>query len=160
MGMDVRVSNCGCYALISSTSVYLFNNYLHLLQENNAESGFLDDHPLDINIDKYTELERHGLLRTFLITEYAAVVGYCTLLFSPFLHHDSIKNAWVDTIFIKKPARNLNIFRSVLNSVENICKEHGVNHLCISSMPQKSIDKLLKRYGFVQKEVIFYKELC
>lgn len=136
-----------------------------------TEEGLLAAHWKDLSsnpdkiflkpdIVRYQSLQDAGFLYNIVAYDEDLMVGYAVVLIMPHLHYSDDKFAMVDVIYTDPNFRNSKLGITLINRVEEMCKEQKVSVLTYHTKPShNTIEKILHRKGFSHFENIIGKLL-
>lgn len=114
---------------------------------------------LEMDYRAYSKLAASGGLLCVCVWAEARLVGYWTLLLSPFLHQRSIRAAHTDLLFVQKEFRSGATFRALFRRVEKELLTRSVELWFVGEKLRRPIGPLLTRYGFSPEEQSWVKRL-
>ena len=113
----------------------------------------------NMNYRAYEALARSGDFVVVVLRSGGAVVGYWTLLVTPFLHSMGQRCAHTDLVFVRKDFRSRVAWKTLYSKVKEILLARGVNFWFVGSKAKKPLTALLSREGFELEELSFVKRL-
>lgn len=114
---------------------------------------------LNINYRAYEQAERSGALLIVGLWRGDSLVGYWTLLVSPFLHSMSHRAAHTDLLYVVPAARSRVAWKTLCKAVQEILLAKGVDFWFVGSKAKRPIGALLEREGFTLEELSYVKRL-
>jgi len=124
---------------------------------HHQEVGLADD--CVMNYRAYEALARSGDFIVVVLRSGGRIVGYWTLVVSPFLHSMGKRVAHTDLVFVRKEFRSRVAWKALHKKVEEILLARGVNFWFVGSKAKKPLTALLSREGFQLEEMSFVKRL-
>lgn len=122
---------------------------------NNSEEILLNP-----DVERYKLMQDMGVLHNVVAYEESNIVGYAVVFIMPHLHYKDDKFAMVDVLFTDPSARNSRLGITLINKVEEMCREQKVSVLTYHTKPShNTIEKILSRKGFSHFENIIGKLL-
>lgn len=112
-----------------------------------------------MNYRAYEALARSGDFVVVVLRVQGAIVGYWTLLVSPFLHSMGKRVAHTDLVFVREEFRSRVAWKALYNKVKEILLARGVDFWFVGSKAKKPLAALLSREGFELEEMSFVKRL-
>lgn len=128
-----------------------------LLPAHHQETGLGE--ALNMNYRAYEGLARSGGLQVVVLRRGSALVGYWTLVVSPFLHSMGHRVAHSDLIYITPAARSRVAWKILFRAVQQILLAKGVDFWFVGSKAKRPIGALLEREGFSLEELSYVKRL-
>ena len=116
--------------------------------------------PLDMHFSTYRKLAENGTLLLVGLRDGAKLVGYWTLIITPFLHSQSVRAAQTDLLFIHPEARGGGQGFSLLWKVaKEALLARKVGLWFVGEKLVKPLGPLLQKYGFTPHEMAYICEL-
>lgn len=118
-----------------------------------------DSLPLDVNYERYLQLESARMLHVAVARQDGHLVGYHIFVIRAPQHYKSTVTAFSDATYLK-PACRLG-FNGVrfLRFAADSTRGAGAKGVYMSSTARKPFGKILEWLGFAETERIFYKGL-
>lgn len=112
---------------------------------------------LEIDWDRYADLEDHGIVRFYVARDGDDLIGYAVvLLFSPLTMRER-RFAIVDAVYVAKTHRGIG--KALFAFVEDCLREDGIERLVASSSATNPIGAFLTRMGYEEAETKYEKAL-
>lgn len=115
--------------------------------------------PLDMNYERYKQLESAGMLHVAVARVEGALVGYHMFIISPHLHHMSTVAAFTDIVYLKpKYRKGFNGVRFLRFAVDSL-RSTAAKRAYVQSTVSKPFGKVLTWLGFAKAETTYFKDL-
>ena len=115
--------------------------------------------PLDVNYERYLQLESAGLLHVAIARNKGELVGYHIFVVRSPQHHMSTTLAFSDATYLKPKYRigfnGINFLRFAGDST----RSSGAKGVYMSSTSRKPFGRVLEWIGFKETERVYFKEL-
>jgi hypothetical protein len=130
-----------------------------------------DISPLAINWHAYRDLERSGVLHTYLLRRGDTLIGYSTWFVQPLLHHSLTRWAICDLLYVAPEERKGWTGVFLIRQSIAFLKEAGAKIVNVSVKPRKAegaldysrgrdtVGSLLSRLDFTLVEEVWVKRL-
>ena len=140
----------------------LFTDYiddaLPLLLDHWSELALYQDKvPLNIDYEKYQQLEDLGVLHIYTAREEGYLVGYCVMMVNTNLHYKDHKYALNDVIYVDPRSRNKGLGRDLIQFTEEELGKEGVSVVMINTKNHRPFDGLLEKEGYILQDKLFSK---
>ena len=117
-----------------------------------------DIRPLDINYDKYIELNNQGHLRLFTVRDdYGTLVGYATYFIADNLHYKTWKYASNDVYYLSEEHRKTGVSTKMFEEIEKWLKDMDVNNIVIQDKVHHTHEKFFTKMGYTLIEQNYEK---
>jgi GNAT superfamily N-acetyltransferase len=114
---------------------------------------------LDMDYDRYWELDRLGIIHLFTARDQGCLVGYQVFLVSPALHHKSSLTAFCDFEYLKPKYRKGWNGVKFLRFGEKCLQDFGVHRIMRESTTRLDFGSVLKFLGYRVKAHLYSKVL-
>lgn len=117
--------------------------------------------PLDMDIDRYAQLDALDMLHIVTVRRRGDLVGYFTAIKSPHLHYRSTLHALVDLYYLEPPWRRGTIALKLFGTAHRTLKERGVVKVLSGTKLHSGLDqtRLFEYMGYRLAEKSFTKLL-
>lgn len=117
------------------------------------------DRDLNLDIDAYQNLINSNAVTVLEVFEDQEFIGYCSITISPALLSNGRVDAKVDHLALDEQARNRGCASFVLEEIENLLKDQGVDELGIVLPSTEMHDGFAKAKGYKKTVTIHTKNL-
>lgn len=135
-----------------------------LLNEHWAEVGHYKDIPIDMQWNKYSLLEKAGVLRCFTIRsplneefEESVLMGYAFFFVDKHIHYKNTLVANQDILYVRKLYRGIG--KTFLRWCDEQLKEEGVVTVTHHAKPWFNYGDLFEDMGYEKAETIWARRL-
>jgi GNAT superfamily N-acetyltransferase len=128
-----------------------------LLRANWAETGY--GPAFDPDVGAYQRLHDAGLLFAVAAFEGATVIGYCTVVVTPYLHNPAITMAANDALFVDPAYRGGTVTARIMRAVENEARARGASEMMWHCRAGTDFAQTLTRHGYTPLDVVVSKGL-
>jgi hypothetical protein len=118
-----------------------------------------DSLPLEVNYERYLQLEAAGMLHVAVARQDGRLVGYHIFVVRAPQHYMSTVMAFSDATYLKPSCRKGFAGISFLRFAALSTKRAGAKGVYISSTSRLPFGKVLEWLGFAETERIYYKGL-
>ena len=115
--------------------------------------------PLDINWERYHELEKAGVLHVFTARNDSELIGYIITLITPHLHYNSTIHGLEDIYYVKKEYRGNGIGYNFFQVYLEEMKRKRVKKLIVSTKGHQNHQKMFEALGFEVSDIVLVKVL-
>lgn len=129
----------------------IWNETRALLDENHSETGALSDQDFDPDAERYLELDRLGIFRTFTARQADELVGYANFVLSFHLHYKNMKWAAQDAMYLKPACRGTSAVRFI-RWTDSELKKDGVDVVYRHVTNHVDYSRTLERLGYGELE--------
>lgn len=134
----------------------VYTEILPLLQNaNDLLEPYADTMPLDIDSERYDELDKMDVLHVITVRLHGNLVGHHMIFVSEDLRRKGVKQAQTDNIWVHAEYRN----SGLVAWSENYLKELGVEVWAAASREKFDITAMWTEKGFKLLERVFIKKL-
>jgi GNAT superfamily N-acetyltransferase len=120
------------------------------------ESGHPSD-DLNVDWDRYYDLEENGLLKFFTARDGDKLVGYAVMILFEPLTIKGRKSAIYDAVYVAREYRGFG--RGLFDFVEDCLRADGVERIVASSSVKNPIGAFLERMGYQEIETKYEKAI-
>lgn len=113
--------------------------------------------PLDMNWNKYREMDKSGMLHLVTARDDGKIIGYHVSMIGGHLHYKSTLHASVDLYFVKQEYRKGRIGIKLFKFTEESLKAIGVQKIVTGTKVHKDNSRLFEYLGYHNTEIIFTK---
>lgn len=117
------------------------------------------DVPVNLDWDRYAELERAGGLHHVAVRDNGAIIGYTTAVISPMFHYATTLHAIYDLYYLLPQYRKSKIGVSMFLFAERCFRDLGVKKVMTGTKLHLNHEKLFLSLGMKPIEVIYTKIL-
>lgn len=135
-----------------------------LRHEHWEEVGHYRDIPIDMEWDKYKQLEAAGVLRCYVIRspvneefKESLIVGYAFFFVNKHLHYKHTTVASQDILYVRKPYRGIG--KSFLEWCDNHLKDEGVITVTHHIKPWFDWSSMAEKLGYEKAETIYSRRI-
>lgn len=118
-----------------------------------------DPIPLEIDFDKYLQLEQLGMLLTITARVEGLLVGYYLSIVVPHINHKSSLTGHPAMLYLMKPYRNGFALMRMVKAVEDALTARGAQRMFSGVVLTHDFGPLLERMGFLPVERMYSKML-
>ena len=140
--------------------VDFFDEAIPLLRLHYAEIAHFKDIPLDVDVERYLQIERAGMLRIYTARLDGNLVGYAVFFISTNGHYKASLQAVQDVIYLDPARRNSRIGLGLLDFCDAELRREGVqvvmHHV---KLAHPALGRILSRKGYAPIDVIYAKRL-
>lgn len=111
---------------------------------------------LNVDFDKYLEMEGLGVHFIVVAYEEGNLLGYNSMLLTPSPHTGEL-TALTDTIFIKKGSRHTGVGREMIRVAEEVARSKGAEHYLVTFKNEFKHDGIVEDLGFFNYETVYAK---
>lgn len=115
------------------------------------------DVPLDIDEDRYNEMDRAGSLHIVTARRDGLLIGYHVAIVSPHLHYKSTLHGLTDVYYIAPECRHGVTGMRLFQAVERELKARGVRKLFTATKLHLDQGPLFERLGYKPIERVYAK---
>lgn len=117
-----------------------------------------DIRPLDVDYNKYIELNNQGHLRLLTVRDdFGTLAGYATFFIANNLHYKTWKYASNDVYYLSEEHRNTGVSKEMFLNVEQWLKGIGVNNIIIQDKVHHTHEKFFTNMGYTLIEQNYEK---
>lgn len=116
---------------------------------------------LNLDVQRYAQLERAGMLFGIWAYEGDDIVGYSINVFGTNLHYADLVYAQNDLLFVSKEHRTGTTGLKLIKETERVAKERGAKMLIWHAKEHSTLESLFRkpRFGYGIQDIMFSKEL-
>jgi hypothetical protein len=118
-----------------------------------------DSLPLDVNYERYLQLESAGMLHVAVARQDGYLVGYHIFVIRAPQHYKSTVMAFSDATYLKPGCRKGFAGVRFLRFAADSTRSAGAKGVYMSSTSRLPFGKILEWLGFTETERIYYKGL-
>lgn len=118
-----------------------------------------DIRPLDVDYNRYSQLNAAGYIRVFTVRDEGVLVGYASFTVGPNLHYQSWKYAVSDVYYLNKAYRNKGIGPEMFSMIEAWLKSLEVKSITVQDKINHSHESFFKQMGYTPIEQLYEKVL-
>lgn len=116
--------------------------------------------PLDVDYNKYIELNEHGCFRLFTVrNDEDKLVGYASFFINFNLHYQTWLFASVDVYYIDPDYRNAGVGSQFITEMESWLKSMKVRSVTMMDKLHKSHESFFVKLGYKPVEQLYEKVL-
>jgi len=115
--------------------------------------------PLDMDWDRYKELDNSGVLHLVTVRSEEEIIGYHISIINGHLHYKSTLHAFVDLYFVAKEHRNGRVGLKMFQFTEKKLKELGVKKIITGTKTHFNHTRLFEYLEYSNTEIVFTKLL-
>ena len=109
-------------------TIELFNEVLPLLEIHRDEITAFKDIPLNVNIEKYIQMQKLGMAKAFFARdENNKIIGYVVYFVNNNMHYNDYKYAVQDILYVEQSKRGLGVAMKLLRFAEQELIDLSVN---------------------------------
>ena len=154
---NIKCKVCKISDLLKSD--YAKESFVNLVQEQWLEV----DHrrktsTLDVDFDKYVQMEGLGVHYIVFAFSEEELVGYCSMFSSPSPHTKEL-TAMTDSMFIKKGYRKLGLGTKLIKEAEVEAMKRGCRHIMVTFKNSSPHPNIVEDLGFFSYETIYAKAI-
>lgn len=117
----------------------------------------LEPQPLDIDAQRYIDLQAAGYLLVFLWLDGDAIKGVALLFVIPSMRNAALTDVATDVLWVKPRHRgNSSVF---MDGIRKFLARMGYNYWLVSSRDSHPITGFLHKNGFKPLEHVYYREV-
>jgi len=138
-----------------------YANHKKFIEARYAEAKELcaSNRDLKIDVELYQHLISTNIVTVLELFDDEKFIGYCTVLISPAILSKGYVDAKIDHIALDKHYRAKGYASLVMQEVEDLLKEQGVDELSIVLPPTEAHDKFAEAKGYKKNVVMHTKSL-
>lgn len=129
---------------------------LPLFEKHNKEID-LFGRELELDIDRYIQLNELGYYKFFTAREDGELIGYQAFFIATHAHHKTSVQATQDVLYYKEEKRGKGLPFMAYCELE--LKKQGIEFVLIGVPASNNWSPILKRKGFKELETIYVKEI-
>jgi L-amino acid N-acyltransferase YncA len=137
----------------------LANELMPLLELHRQEISAYKDMKLNVNVEKYIQMNNIGMYKIFVARSEGKLVGYLAYFIAPNMHYSDYVYATQDVIYVDKSSRGAMVGLKLLNEAEKELIKLGVNVATQHVKVKHDISPLMEKAGYDWVEKIFMKRL-
>lgn len=136
----------------------LVRDGMDLFRANAKETSDNPDDPINIDVEKYKNLEQLGRVVVFCARDEFKLVGYSLFIIDEHHQKKGVIQAFQDVLYVSPEYRGQNSIDFIDHSLAEL-KKFGVHDCYIPTKMKNSLGKLLERKGFRKSEEIYLRRL-
>ena len=120
--------------------------------------GGLAKKPPEPDSEMYKKLSEKGAVFAATVRDDGVLIGYCSLFLTDLLHHKGVKQAFCDSIFLKKSRRG-RLSLAFIHEIKKIAREAGAHNLDFHVTAAVDFGRLMEETGGVMTSRTYSMEL-
>lgn len=137
-----------------------YEDAMPLLQQHYETIAHYKDIPLEVNTQRYIDLENQNGLRVFTVRKNGELIGYTAFFVTNNPHYNSSKQALQDVIYIAPEHRRGSLGIKLIQHSENALRKEGVQVIAQhAKIAHPALGKILERNGYTAVDVLYTKRL-
>lgn len=112
-----------------------------------------------VNLELYKLLQEKGVSKNLVILDNDEIVGHAFIELAPNIHFKDRLNCYVRTIYLKREYRRGKFGITFLEAIELFAIENGATNLSYGAKSGTTLEKILRRLDYDEKEVVLVKKL-
>lgn len=120
-------------------------------------AAYQDKIALDPDYDKYLQMEKMDLTRTFVLRSDGRVIGYWVFFVTPHPHYKGDRFAVNDIVYVDPAYRVPELTPRCFGSVEASLKREGVSVITYHMKVYKPFENMLRSMGYDHLEHLYGK---
>ncbi len=120
-------------------------------------AAYQDDIELDPDYDRYLQMEKAGVIRSYVLRADGRVVGYWIFFVTPHPHYRQDRFAVNDIVYVDPEYRRADITPHCFHAVEQELRREGVSVITYHMKTYKPFQSLLEGLGYDHLEHLYGK---
>ncbi len=120
-------------------------------------AAYQDKIALDPDYDRYLQMEKMDLTRTFVLRADGAVVGYWVFFLTPHPHYKQDRYAVNDIVYVEPEYRTPGITPRCFQAVEDALVASGASVITYHMKTYKPFERMLSSMGYDHLEALYGK---